>query len=311
MTYTTASKSQPGFTIVEILIVIIVIAILATITALSYSAITDNARKQTAKTDAQTLATQLNKYKADKGAYPADLTPLATPSGVSSTFQYSYDATAGAYCITASVKGASAFVKSGSITAQEGGCPGHGVNGIDPITNLATNPSAETDISGVTGYNAAPPTRVSGGAVSGTYVFSTTTNSATNPQGLVHTITTSAKPGQQYTCSISLKGSGGVVAFSGRPATSTSAYITESLGAKNVTLTSSWQRLSITFTTPATTGILRVQYRNITAASGVTMQSDALLCVEGPNDYPFADGTSNNWVWNGTPHLSSSTGPAL
>lgn len=311
MTYNRSLKANKGFTIVELLVVVVVIGILAAITVVSYTAVTNSAKKQTVKTDALTIASQLNKYKADKGSYPTTLADLPSSSGINSTFQYHYDATTGSFCLTASVKGASAYVRSGSSLTTEGGCPGDGLNGDSPITNLASNPSAEANITGVTGYNAAVAGRTSGGAMSGTYTFSTTTDSAVNPQGLIHTITTTAKPNQAYTCSISLKGSGGAVAFSGRPATAADGYISESLGSKTITLTSTWQRVSITFTTPATTGILRVQYRLITAASGTTIQSDALICTEGSTDYQFADGSSTNWIWNGTAHLSSSTGPAL
>lgn len=311
MNYERSRSHRKAFTIVELLIVIVVIGIIVGIVVVSYGAVTRNARQQATKTDAQTIASQLNKYKADKGSYPDTLGEITTPAGVNSTFQYSYDATAGSYCITASTQGASAYVKSGSIEAKEGGCPGHGVNGEAAITNLASNPSAEASTAGVSGYNGSPITRVSGGAVSGGYIFSTTTNSASSAQGIIHTITTSAKPNQEYTCSISIKGSGGAVIFSGRPATASSAYISENLGTKVLTVTSSWQRVSSTFTTPATTGILRIQVRYQTAGSGMTIQTDAILCVEGGRDYTFADGSSAHWLWTGSEHLSSSYGPAL
>lgn len=312
MTHKSETKGQGGFTIVELLVVIVVVAILVTLTVVSYAAVTNNARKQAVKTDAQTIAAQLNKYKADKGSYPTDLAAVQSSApAITSKFQYTYDSKTATYCVTASVEGASAYVKSGGVEAKDGACPGHGVNGSDPITNLASNPSAEVSVSGVSGYYSATPGRTYGGAVSGDYTFSTTTNSTTQNQGLIHTVTTSAKPNQVYTCAISLKGSGSTVAFSGRVSTAADVYIMEGLGAKSVSLTSSWQRVSITFTTPATTGVLRVQYRLGSALSGITIQSDALICTEGATDHPYADGSTANWIWNGTAHISSSTGPAL
>lgn len=312
MTRKSSTLRASGFTIVELLVVIIVIAILATLTIVSYSAVTNNAKKQSAKTDAQTAATVLNKYKAEHGAFPADMATLGTVNNVKSTFQYSYNNTTDTFCLTASVTGASAYVTSSNTEAKDGGCPGHGVNGQTPITNLAYNPSSEASNAGVSGYFSSPVSRVSGGAVDRTWSFSTTTNSTTNTQGLIHTVTTSAKQNQAYTCSMSFKGTpGAIISFGGRPATAADGYINENLGAQSVTLSSSWQRLNITFTTPATTGILRVQYRLTVAASGVTIQSDALICTEGSTVYQYADGETANWAWTGTPDASTSTGPAL
>jgi Tfp pilus assembly protein PilE len=45
-----------GFTIVELLVIIVVIAILVSITVVSYTMITDNAKHKTVETDAQGIA---------------------------------------------------------------------------------------------------------------------------------------------------------------------------------------------------------------------------------------------------------------
>lgn len=312
MTYNNINYSRKGFTIVELLVVVAVIGILAAITIVSYATVTNNARDQKVKTDAQGIAVYLNKYKADHGKYPTSLDQLEGAPKAESDFQYSYDATNGTYCVTASVKGASAHVKSGNGTALEGGCDGHGVNGDPAVTNLAYNPSAETSCSGVSGYYSAPltacPTTTS--AVSGSKIFATTTNSTTSSQGLIHTVTTDAKPNQDYTCSMSFKGTPGkTIVFGGRPATATNGYISEGNGGQSVVLSSSWQRVMIDFTTPANTGILRIQYRLSSPASGVLIQADALMCTEGSTDYAYADGDTAGWAWKGTPHDSESTGP--
>lgn len=302
-----------GFTIVELLVVIVVIGIIAGITIVSYTAITNNAKKQTAKTDAQTMAAQLTKYKSENGTFPANLSSLSSSFSVDSSFQYTYDSTAGTYCLTASVEGASAYVRSGNSNAQEGGCPGHGVNGAPAVVNLADNPSGETNNNGVSGYWSSPISARTpiADAVRGSYQFETVTNSSTNVQGLIHQVTSSAKAGQAYTCSISLRGTAGTaVAVSGRFSTSSSAYISEGAGSQTITLTSSWQRVSISFTSPANTGILYVQYRLTTATTGRTIQSDALMCSEGTTSYAYADGTFPGWAWAGTAHGSRSSGPA-
>src|SRR5690606_38518994 len=61
-----------GFTIVELLIVIVVIAILATITIISYNGITKLAKESSLKSDLRTGATALEIVRIESGKYPAD-----------------------------------------------------------------------------------------------------------------------------------------------------------------------------------------------------------------------------------------------
>lgn len=302
-----------AFTIVELLVIITVIVILAAITIVSYTAVTDNAKKQTVKTDALSVAAELSKYKAENGVYPnsAAFEALSKPS-VQSSFQYTYNSTDNTYCLTSSVKGASAYVKSGNSLAKEGGCDGHGVNGDPAVTNLAYNPSAEVGTSGLSGYFSSPVTRVSGGAAKGSWSFSTTTNSSTQKQGMMQLILSDAKPSQTYSCSVSIKGTPGkTVIVSGRPAKADGGYIGENFGGKSVTLSSTWQIVSITFATTADTGLLRLQEVLQTPETGVVMQADAIICTEGSTIYKFADGSTANWAWLGAEHNSASSGPAL
>lgn len=67
---------QSGFTIVELLIVVVVIAILAAITIVSYNGITTQANDAAAKSTASTVATKLEAYQAKVGSYPVDFSAL-------------------------------------------------------------------------------------------------------------------------------------------------------------------------------------------------------------------------------------------
>jgi len=67
----TNQTRQSGFTIVELLIVVVVIAILAAITIVSYNGITTQANDAAAKSAASTAATKIESYQAKVGNYPA------------------------------------------------------------------------------------------------------------------------------------------------------------------------------------------------------------------------------------------------
>ena len=65
------SRSK-GFTIVELLIVVVVIAILAAITIVAYSGITKQATESVLKSNLQYVSTQAGVVKAKDGAFPDD-----------------------------------------------------------------------------------------------------------------------------------------------------------------------------------------------------------------------------------------------
>lgn len=65
------AQTQKGFTIVELLIVIVVIGILASITIVAYNGIQSRARDASRDNNVKQLKTALELYKADNGFYPA------------------------------------------------------------------------------------------------------------------------------------------------------------------------------------------------------------------------------------------------
>jgi prepilin-type N-terminal cleavage/methylation domain-containing protein len=65
------NKKAHGFTIVELLIVIVVIAILATISIVTYVGIQNRARDTQRKQDVASIARALEMYYVQYGEYPA------------------------------------------------------------------------------------------------------------------------------------------------------------------------------------------------------------------------------------------------
>lgn len=68
-----SSKKQLGFTIVELLIVIIVIGILAAISVVTYSHISNKARSSATKADLTNIETKLKTYHVQNDRFPASL----------------------------------------------------------------------------------------------------------------------------------------------------------------------------------------------------------------------------------------------
>lgn len=63
-------KNNRGFTIVELLIVIVVIGILAALVLNSFRGVQERARDTERRTDTSAVATQLEVYYTDNGGYP-------------------------------------------------------------------------------------------------------------------------------------------------------------------------------------------------------------------------------------------------
>lgn len=83
----TISKSKLGFTIVELLIVIVVIAILATITIVAYSGIQQRARTSSLMAAASQMDKSIALAKAETDSFPTSISSCPTPA-------------AGAACLT-------------------------------------------------------------------------------------------------------------------------------------------------------------------------------------------------------------------
>jgi prepilin-type N-terminal cleavage/methylation domain-containing protein len=72
------SKKQAGFTIVELLIVIVVIGILAAIVIVAYSGVQNRANNSQIVTLVRAYAAAVSSYNTDKGFYPATTSCLGT-----------------------------------------------------------------------------------------------------------------------------------------------------------------------------------------------------------------------------------------
>lgn len=122
-----------GFTIVELLIVVVVIGIISTISLVAYSGVTQSAAVAVLKSDLKSAQTTLELVRIETGSY-LDEDEDDKLSGSGDTV-LEYTLSGSTYCLTASSfrAGTSYYVDSASGgVAIEGACDGHEASGLIP-----------------------------------------------------------------------------------------------------------------------------------------------------------------------------------
>ncbi len=126
--------NKNGFTIVELLIVVVVIAILAAVTIVSYNGIQNRSAESVLKSELSSVTKQLeiDKIRNSESLYPSSLDAAKGGQGITltsdTTLEYTYDEPTNTFCLsaTSSRSGVSGFhVSSDSKIIQEGVCEGH------------------------------------------------------------------------------------------------------------------------------------------------------------------------------------------
>jgi prepilin-type N-terminal cleavage/methylation domain-containing protein len=125
-------KLATGFTIIELLVVIVVIGILAAVVIVAYNGIQDKARKAIIDTDLAGVKKTLLLYQVDNsGNYPIDLATANFKTSTTTSLQYSVDNAADpkTYCVTATNTGKAYYVSSIVSIPTSGACTGHTLPG--------------------------------------------------------------------------------------------------------------------------------------------------------------------------------------
>ena len=96
-------KRNRGFTIVELLIVIVVIGILAAIVIVAYRGMQERAATSSAESTVAQVGKKIKMHSVTNGSYPANLSEIGVSESGDTT--YDYAATADGFCFSAEVKG--------------------------------------------------------------------------------------------------------------------------------------------------------------------------------------------------------------
>jgi prepilin-type N-terminal cleavage/methylation domain-containing protein len=324
----TTYRRQSGFTIVELLIVIVVIGILAVITVVAYNGIQSRARVANTQGALAQANKKLGVFSVDNSMYPVandcSVSPVANSicltAGNGTTYQYSATPTGSSnptgYCVTATNGTTDYKADSTNTQPAAGACAGHGTGGVAPVTNLVINPSGEPNLTGwayslgTGGVGSRAWT--SGTAVSGSNFQRTTwTTAPTTEVAAMYTVSGTVA-GNTYTARASARPSwagaqmriqfyfnpGGY--YSSCPSYAVTAAI--------------WTSQTCTKTAPAGTTTSQIQasfFNGTRPAAGDTLDADAFMLVDGSTIGNYADGDSAGWSWTGSAHASTSTGPSL
>jgi prepilin-type N-terminal cleavage/methylation domain-containing protein len=315
-------RLNTGFTIVELLIVIVVIGILAAITIVAYRGIQDRARTTTVTSALSQAARKLATYQADNpDAYPADKTELAT-LGVkdteSVTYQYTRTtSTPVGYCITATNGTTSYTISNTSTTAQSGACAGHGSGGVAAMTNYAANPTAAGASAAAFGYAGSPVaatrTIASDQSHHGTTSLKTAITGASGQTGAMARPPTNSLQvnlGEKIRWSMWIYSTkaGTITPYIEGSRVADSTYTGASSGTVAVPA-NAWTKATGTYTAPMDMRVSQAGAYNLSVVAGDTVWFDEFLIERGDILHNYADGETANWVWNGAADNSTSTGP--
>lgn len=118
-----------GFTIVELLIVVVVIAILAAITIISYNGISNRAKESALKSDVEGFAKAIENDKIVNNSYPSSASTANDGKGLTSgsgnTVSYNVDGSSTAFCLEVSRAGAQTyFATQANLNPIAGSCTG-------------------------------------------------------------------------------------------------------------------------------------------------------------------------------------------
>ena len=319
-----------GFTIVELLIVVVVIAILAAITIVAYNGITKRANDSVAQNKLSTIQKKVAQYYIENGDTYPTIIEDAGISNDSNEYQYTANNSTSpkGYCASVKVNSsqyyfANQFVpldaSSGVVNTPAsvtGLCAGHFTQGTT-ITNYVPNSGVGSSLSGYGGPNSSTiyrdTTKGAEGTASSVLVTMPQAPYATVGMMFYNVSDVSGVfiPGVTYTVSawvwvpsstvnvrLSIQGAGRAK-FGNLPT-------------RLATVKDQWVRIYDTFVADTSGAIIfYILNEANTPVANTQFWADSFMINQSNVPATYANGNAAGWVWNGMENNSTSTGPAL
>jgi prepilin-type N-terminal cleavage/methylation domain-containing protein len=317
------AQKQKGFTIVELLIVIVVIAILAAITIVAYNGIQNRARISAVSSALSQANKKIAAFAVDGNGFPADLSSVGVNNTGDVNFQYSVNNSTNpaTYCVTATSGSTSYKVSNTAQTPAQGGCAGHSQGGVATVTNYAVNPNAAgTSTSGFGSAGSGPVAATSSIASDRSHSGTTSLKKViTGASG--YTAATAFTPSAtslrvnagekvQWSFWVYSTTAGTPTVYWQGTRVSDGAYTGGSSGTPSIPA-NTWTKVTGTHTPSVDVYVRDAGMYNFTVVANDTLWFDEFMVTKGDTLPNYADGESTDWTWNGTPNNASSTGPPV
>lgn len=290
-----AKRRSPGFTIVELLVVVVVIAVLAAVTIVAYNGISSRAKQAALQSDISQVGKKIEAHIIQQNEYPANLTSLGFTEP-SYTYLYQ-NGTPGGYCASKQQDQLSYAISSTSSAFIQGRC----------VTNRVNNPSAEVNATGWNGgVNGSTVTRTNGAALVGAWGANVVAPSNNIDSGISMSTTGTYTAGTAYTATFTLRAvTAGNYSLSVQSTAGTASRDTRALTANQTA------QFRLTWTPSSTGGIAFYALRQGGQSGSHTFYVDGAMLYEGNTPYQYSDGSSPGWYWLGAVNNSNSVGPAV
>lgn len=323
-----STREYKGFTIVELLIVIVVIAVLAAISIVAYNGIRQRAESSSSASAASQALRKVKTWQVEnENITPTcakfyelvtSRTDLTNCSFDYNGVNYQYTAgTNGNYCATTTA-GSSSYRLSEGSTVTTGGCAGHAQNGAVSITNFARDPSAVTSTGNFSSMGGAPaPTSDSIATDRAHHGSSSLRLTVTGSGGTGRKALTAGNPrfntGETLSWSFWIYSTkaGTLHNYAEGSRVSDGSYTGCGGTPSSVSIpANTWTKVSANCILTTDTYVGGAGGYNLAVISGDTVWLDEFMITRGSTQYNYADGSSANWIWNGTANNATSTGPA-